>query len=268
MPAEDSQKKQKYLTFIPECDGIHQRFDLMVVGHCAAQFSNLIASSGIVAPHPFSAVDDKDSPVHGDTVVRRRSTSELACGFSASATLFCDIDESLARVRIYAMEKFSDSLPNIGERVVALHTCVVFLFWQVDPGKIPNAFTNMTPTEAALTDFRDRLLEIMFMPAWYRPFVTILAFDVNTDQEALLSEFISQPLSKTLGLSMTVGPDPSLQSVVGIVTDLCTNMVAWQQKAALLPLPPLEKSTELLLQDGAAKARHQGRCKSQCCTVM
>eukprot|EP00811_Abedinium_folium_P003530 NODE_13245_length_1176_cov_9.236416.p1 GENE.NODE_13245_length_1176_cov_9.236416~~NODE_13245_length_1176_cov_9.236416.p1 ORF type:complete len:282 (+),score=37.72 NODE_13245_length_1176_cov_9.236416:79-846(+) len=245
-------RMRRSLTIIPESVCIHHRFDLLVVGHCATQFSDLVANSSADAPF----IEEMVSPLQ-----RRRSMTELACGCCANSTLFCVIGESLVRVHLHVIENFSESLPNIVEEAIAQHTCVVFLFWEVESDTIRDEATNMTLTEAALSDFRDRTLEMIFMPACCRPFATLIACDVKAHQEAPLRQFVEQGWSKVIDLGITFVSLPSLQSVDGIVTDLCAKLVAWQTKAVL---PPPKKNAKGTPRNDDAKMTH-GR--SQCCTV-
>lgn len=227
---------------------INFRFEVTLVGEGAKDFAKVAVESEMAqACHPkgYNASQDAD-PAQRGSFISSQSASKSADNEKELLTLFCPVGEvskGLARVRFICCESFSDSLPVHKEPTVAANSAIIFLFWRVDK-------SSSSATSERVSDFMTRLAELNHgAPVNARPLTVIWGFELDSDQETRLNDFLKLPLAS--GVRLEKFDEDGEDIVVEALTGLCEKIITVLNR---------RRTTALAVDD-------RQPAKGKCCTV-
>lgn len=248
-------KAKQQLTLIPE-EGraISYRFEVSLVGKGVKEFAKKACENEMAeAFHPkgwHAGQEDEHTTTPGETAASGDVSNKGDKAGQGSLTLFCPLGEAmekkgLARIRFVCIENFSDALPVHKEKLIAMNSAIIFLFWRVENSE--------SATEELLSDYTTRLAELRHgSTEQCKPYTVLHAYEADKTQEGKLKEFCENGLGKLAGVLYEHFEYDDEGTIMDNMTTLCEKMIEYQTNArATVALP---KS------DGAKKG-------SPCCTI-
>jgi len=266
-------KDKKQLTMIPDGErAVTSRFNIILVGGACRDFASMMVSSELAqayCPHQGgrqlnimpSLQEDvfSPSPSNGSEFSK---TSHSPEGDDERLVMYCPLDAGstgsagerfartsspgdLARLLFTPLVKFSDAMP-IPRGHQAEKTVVVLLFWRVP--EIAGSEAD-TCTSSVISDFITRMAEVRFVQMQFRPYVSLLAFGANEEQETHLQHFLSTQadLPKKVQVSSSFVEDDGEDFVMSELQTVCANAALWdpeQAAAAMMETDPPPAAVE------------------------